>query len=688
MATVVQSMIEPDRDAMKEHLEALFAPVREEYPSGLIELCYGSQKPDRAMYFAVDPASIERAVEFAVGRNREGQNVYVGVNPRKTNVDRKRRGSDADVELAFFHFADLDRAEAVERARGNLPIRPTMIVLTGTVPNNRPHLYWQLEEPMGNLAAWTETQRGIAHALDGDAVINPSRIMRLGGTVNYPTQDKIGRGYRMEITTVRTEFADEREPLRPDVIASAFPAQREAAQYLPSVAAGQTTLSAMNQRTRVADLIDACRSGDNWHNNMVRLVGHLAAVGRTDAEILGLGAGITLPGYTIDQTQREMFTALRGARTKWALPEPTDDVAAEEAGREEGDSTFLLLDLDELESLPPPTWLVDELIAEHGLSIVYGDPGAGKSFVVLDMALRLAFGMDWHGSVSKQVGVLYIAGEGATGLGKRVKGWRREHALEGVDAPFLLLPVAVQMLDPRERAKLCRTIDAAKARAGFPIGLVIIDTVSRASAGQDENSQETMSLFVAGCGEVQVHTGGAVIGVHHSGKDKERGMRGSTVLLGACDASLKVTKSEQQRVTIQVEKQKDAEEAAPIHMELKKVEWATGFEKEESTLVPFRSEAPAQGMSSNGLSRQQSRRTFDEISARWVKKNAFSIAKNTRATGRYLPAWMADEFGIKETQAVSFIGSWMSRELLEEAVFNTSTKARGLRVVSYPEDWK
>lgn len=683
MATVVQSIIEPDQEAIKAHLEALFAPVREDYPQGLIELCYGSSKPDRAMYFAVDPESIQRAVEFALGRNREGQNVYVGVNPRKTNVNRKHRASDTDVELAFFHFADLDRAEAVEKARTNLPIRPTMIVMTGTVPNNRPHFYWQLEEPMGNLAAWTEGQRGIAQNLDGDPVINPSRIMRLGGTVNYPTQDKLGRGYRMELTSVRTEFQIERAPVAASEMARAFPSTRDLSASIGKLPQGETTLSGM-RRTRVADLIEACRSGVEWHNSMVRLTSHLAAIGRTDAEILGLAAGITLPGYAVEQTHREMFTALKGARLKWAIPEPADDVAAEEADREEGDSTFLLLDLDQLEALPPPTWLVDELIAEHGLSIVYGDPGAGKSFIVLDMALRLAFGMEWHGSPAKQTGVLYIAGEGATGLGKRVKGWRREHALEGVDAPFLLLPIAVQMLDPKERAKLCRTIDAAMARAGFPIGLVIIDTVSRAAAGQDENSQETMSLFVAGCGEVQIHTRGAVIGVHHSGKDKERGMRGSTVLLGACDASLKVTKNEQQRVTITVEKQKDAEEAAPIHMELKKVEWASGFEKEESTLVPFRSEAVAKEPT-HQLTKQEADRIFRDIDFAWGQGSPWSNTPQSKRRGRYLPDQMREDFRVEEPEALTYIEGWLRRGYLAVEERDKRNKVSGLKVVRFLE---
>jgi len=686
MATVVQPIIQPDIEAIKSHLHALFAPVRDEYPRGLIEICHGTDKPDHAAYFGLSDERIAEAASFAASCNQRGQNVYVGVNPRKSMVDTRRRGADSDVEIAFFHFADLDKLEAVERARESLPIKPTMLVMTGTVPNNRPHFYWQLEEPTANMPAWTEAQRGIAQALHGDAVINPSRIMRLGGTVNYPTQDKLGRGYRMELTSVRTEFPSERSPVTPELIAQAFPPRQYVAEVAAqAMATGETTLSAMAPRKlRVADLIHACRTNENWHNNMIRLVAHLASAGRTDAEILGLAAGITMPGYVVEQTMREMATALRGARQKWALPEPDDDVISEEASREDGDSVFALLDLDELESLPPPTWLIDEMVADHGLSIIYGDPGAGKSFIALDMALRIAFGMDWHGVETKQAGVLYIAGEGSRGLGKRVKGWRREHAMEGADAPFLLLPVAVQMLEPKDRAKLCRTIDAACARASFPIGLVIIDTVSRALAGQDENGQESMSLFVAGCGEIQMHTGGAVIGVHHAGKDKEKGMRGSTVLLGGCDASMKVSKSGDVAV-LKTEKQKDAEEAPSISFTLKKLEWAAGLGKPESTLVPLKTESAP--MESRGLSKPQCRRLLDEIDAAWMRKKPWSVSPQTRSAGRYLPSWMITEFGCSEELAKNILGDWQMADILDDAVVDNASKRRGLCVVNRPADW-
>ncbi len=676
MATVVAPFIEPDSETIKAHLDALFSPCADEYPQGLIELRYGDGFT--SAYFNTRPEGIAEAASFAANRNREGANVYVGVNPRKPGTKGPAR--DEDIAIAFWHFADLDDAEAVEMAGQRMKaLPPTMTVTTGMEPHRRPHLYWQLEEPVGNMTAWTERQRGIASHFNGDAVINPSRIMRLAGSVNYPPQHKLARGYRMELTSLRTQFSDEREPVAPDEIATAYPV-RQSSEKRGQLESGQTTLSAM-RGTRVQDLLDACLSGNQWHNNMIRLVAHLAGKGRTSAEILALADHITLPRYTVDQTRKEMLTALQGARSKYDFPEPDDNVEAEEAQRDEADAIFPLLDLDEIDKIPPPTWLIHEMVAEHGLSVIYGDPGAGKSFIAIDMALRIAYGLDWHGTPTKQAGILYIAGEGAIGLAKRIKGWKREHALEGVDAPFLLLPIAIHLLDEKNRAKLLRTITAATERAGFPIGLIIIDTVSRALAGADENGQEAMSAFVAACDEIRIHAGGAVLGVHHSGKDKEKGMRGSTVLLGGCDASIRITKSDK-IVTLKTEKQKDAEEAEPIYMEMRKVAWATGLEEEQSTLVPFRSEASAQP-DKQEISREAVYEILKLIDEKWQAGSPLSPHPQAKRTGSFAPSVISARFDISHKIASDYIESWQTNGIIGMEQISSHSKVKGLRVL----DW-
>lgn len=673
MATVVQPLIEPEKDVIHAFLTTLFAPCAEYYPLGLIELRYGVGFT--TAYFNSRPEGIAEAAAFAANRNREGSNVYVGVNPRKPAT--KRPAQAEDVGISFWHFTEFDSANIVERAGGRMrPLPPTMTVTTGSVPNRRPHLYWQLDEPVGDMIAWGDRQRGIMDAFEGDPVIDPPRIMRVAGTVNYPTQDKIGRGYRMELTSFRTDFSDARPPVSPAQIAAAYPYNAEARQDREPVS-GQSTLKAMSPGGKTQSLINAALNDDHWHNNARDLVARLARLGRTDDEIMLLAAGLTRPGYSVIETEKEMWTALKSARSKYNIPPPVEDDTSQ-TGLDDGESVFETLSLDELEDMPPPTYLIDGILPEHGLTFLYGDPGAGKSFIALDMALRLSFGLDWHGAGTKQVGVLYIAGEGKHGLGKRVTGWRKEHAMEGEPAPFKLLPVAVHMLDKANVAKLKRTITAVAAEVGFNISLIIIDTVSRAIPGHDENKQDTMSLFVDGCAELHNFTNGAVIGVHHSGKNKEAGMRGSTVLLGGCEASIKVTK-EEQLVKLVVEKQKDDEEAAPIYMQMKKMEWAAGLGEIQSTLVPVKS-APTRD-DPKTLSTDQIGKAFIMMIEAWTNGRPLSHRPETRRDGRYAPVLFAMRFGGAIDVWSEHLTSWLHNQCIIVDIANKSTKAKGLRVI-------
>ena len=68
------------------------------------------------------------------------------------------------------------------------------------------------------------------------------------------------------------------------------------------------------------------RSGDHWHDNLVRLTGHWIARGWSDAEIVTAAEALTLPDYTVADTRREVRGMIVGGRRKWAVPNPDHDV--------------------------------------------------------------------------------------------------------------------------------------------------------------------------------------------------------------------------------------------------------------------------------------------------------------------------------------------------------------------------
>lgn len=339
------------------------------------------------------------------------------------------------------------------------------------------------------------------------------------------------------------------------------------------------------------------------------------------------------------------------------------------------DGLFPLYNPEQMEDLPPPRWLVEDLISEDGLSILYGEPGSFKSFIALDMALRIAIGMDWHGAPAKKTGVIYIAGEGLRGVGKRIAGWRRHHRMQKIDAPFFVLPQAVQVLDKEQRGKLIRTIEAVKDDTWMSVGLVVVDTVSRSIAGIDENTQDTMTQFVDACDEIKRAAGGALLGIHHSGKDKERGMRGSSVLLGAVDASLRLTKAER-NVTLQIEKQKDAEQSSPINFEMQTVSWE-GDEEPLSTLIPTRTNNGG----GDGISMEMVRRAFVLIGEAWRAGKPLSNAPQTKREGRFAPRVFTSQIGGAADAWSSLIEGWLMNGKVEIEEVSSHSKLKGLHVL-------
>ena len=242
------------------------------------------------------------------------------------------------------------------------------------------------------------------------------------------------------------------------------------------------------------------------------------------------------------------------------------------------------LDMNQLINMPPVDWLVDGMITAHGFSVIYGAPGIGKSFLSIDMSLAIAYGDHWHGRATKQGGVLYIAGEGVGGMGKRVKAWMHHNAKEDI-TDFHVVPQTVKMLEAEGVEAVIETIDSFDV----DFRLIVIDTLARtlAATGNDENSATDTGLLIEQCNEIQRRCGVAVLAVAHSGKDAGRGLRGSSAVLGGADTVIGMTGGDG-LATIKMEKQKDSEGIEPMSFMLQPIALV---EDSSAVLVPTEQQA-------------------------------------------------------------------------------------------------
>ena len=211
----------------------------------------------------------------------------------------------------------------------------------------------------------------------------------------------------------------------------------------------------------------------------------------------------------------------------------------------------------ELKSRPRREYLVKGLLTSGAYSVVYGEPGCGKSALALWLAVCIAQGQDWCGRKVRQGAVLYVAAEGGDSIAERLEAFRVHNAFDTKDVPLALLstPVDLYKNDADANAIIAEIERIAQASGGFV--LIVIDTLSRACPGGKEDTQD-MGAFVAICDRMRAATGAHLLVVHHAGKDASKGARGSSALKAAADTEIEVIKDKETGViTAAVTKQRD-----------------------------------------------------------------------------------------------------------------------------------
>jgi hypothetical protein len=201
---------------------------------------------------------------------------------------------------------------------------------------------------------------------------------------------------------------------------------------------------------------------------------------------------------------------------------------------------------------------VEDTLQDNTVSVLYGAPGAGKSFFALDLALHVALGWRWFGRETEPGPVVYVSSEGAAGFQNRICAFRQHFDLAG-PIPLYQCPASINLKDADgDYRKIIDTIRAVERWHGRPVRMVCIDTLSRALAGGDENSPVDMGLLVRHIEAIRDATAAHVTLLHHCGKDEARGMRGHTILLGAITTELALSYDKQTGVaTASVKKNRD-----------------------------------------------------------------------------------------------------------------------------------
>jgi 5S rRNA maturation endonuclease (ribonuclease M5) len=286
------------------------------------------------------------------------------------------------------------------------------------------------------------------------------------------------------------------------------------------------------------------------------------------------------PGFGLAGRVKNVLNSLAGAIRVVDIPhgKPEGWDVADAIGAGEDVTAYLgtakrktlpILSVADLASLEPPEWLIDGLLVKGGLSTLFAPAETFKSFIALDMALSISAGQSWRGKETISGPVVYLIGEGVAGWPARVFTWLK-HRHEGQTPDFYTVPTAIQMNETEDAQAL---IDLVLSVCEAP-SMIVVDTLARNFGGGDENSTQDMNAFVRSVDRIREATGAHVMLVHHTGKDMEKGGRGSSVLRAALDTEMQCFRDDPDGydVTLKITKQKDIEKAEPIHFEMVKSE--------------------------------------------------------------------------------------------------------------------
>ncbi|RWK36634.1 AAA family ATPase [Mesorhizobium sp.] len=225
------------------------------------------------------------------------------------------------------------------------------------------------------------------------------------------------------------------------------------------------------------------------------------------------------------------------------------------------DNKLRFLSYEDMCNLPEPEWLVEGLIQKRSTALMFGKSNSFKSFLAIDIGLSVDTGQDWHGnaagagSIVSSGGVLFVATEGANGVGRlRIPGWYDHHRIEDVYRRAFLYPKEIRLDVVDDVTCLIETM-----KSGWPFALVVLDIFGGTMAGS-EVEDKTARAWVHGIQRILRETGASVLTVAHTGWQDDSRARMHTHFWGSFDTRLKVEgDKEAMTATLTVERHKDAD---------------------------------------------------------------------------------------------------------------------------------
>lgn len=599
-----------DVDKIKQHLDFLFGSLVKSHPEGMIEISV----LNKSEYFPV--TQIEKAAHRAAELNNEGKNVYTTpsllvpdicdrVKKRNEETGKSTRARAEDFLVTNIAWLDVDDLSIGQKDELRLlydaaPPNYYSITYRGDDKINF-HLYWDIERAINNPQEIEEINKGLIKELGGDkGTHNCTRLMKLGGSVAWPS--KKGRVAQSvdcsrtdyfpphAVDTLKAEYVKDDAPLSvPNLATNEIPPHPIKAPHKRLI--DGWTIQEINQMLDHIDpdcdyadwiavgmaLKDQGVSFQVWDSWSGQGSKYQQEEMRAKWESFQ-GSGTSF-GTVVHMAQRGGWQKCNTRNTRITnvtqSVTPVTQNVTESVDQETGEiherRKLPLVFANEVEAVLEVNDFIEDLLCDHEFSVVYGESNCGKTFFMLDVAMHVALGRTWRTKQVEQGGVVYLALEGGHGTKNRIAAFIKHYNIDD-NIPLAVIPTNLNFMDIEgDFASLIEAIEEAGDKLGR-VRMIVIDTLARAIAGGDENSNVDMGMLVRHADLLRERTGAHICFVHHSGKDQAKGARGHSSLRAAVDTEIEISREEGSLVSkISVAKQREMAALDDMYFELKRV---------------------------------------------------------------------------------------------------------------------
>jgi KaiC/GvpD/RAD55 family RecA-like ATPase len=329
-------------------------------------------------------------------------------------------------------------------------------------------------------------------------------------------------------------------------------------------------------------------------------------------------------------------------------------------------------------------WVIKGLIPDNEVTVIYGPSGSGKTYFTAYACMCVMSGLPVlreDAKIKRQGRVAYVAAEKVGSIKKRFAQMRKYDKFFS-DAEFRndslkIFSGNIALLDDEQFRVFSEALLAQYSvldgdgdnDTNQPV-LLVIDTLSAAFAGIDENTSQ-MAKVVERCKDLSSRLGNcAVIIVHHSGTQEGR-ERGHTSLRGNVSQTLQVSGMVNPR---KVEVQKVTDEAAGSIFEFDIVGGAGEEVDDDGLAIPIAFIQRSAFDKKESISRKKLNANGSLVMQAWAK------AWDSRGEAAVVSVELLD---LHIEQAFSIVSSKKRKQLVENGLKDVVTKYYLVKEISY-----